>query len=356
MYFDNFIDNAFRAISHTHSFNESVTQKLLPLKKLPSPNGIENFALPIISVTYTGKIGGADSGFVSKRLSFLDLVLIRVAGVIFTYDTAVLKKAEYYPMAVTLPEPVLLKNALEKDEEQQSISLERLRKEVGASIEMINKYQPNYFFIDGSIVPQYQDKPRSDSKISNDYHTIVTLFEKLYNIAQKNNCTLISTIEDLRGVRFKQLMEEYLDKNPIIKKDDLKNSTDSSLLDYFLLKGERTFCFPYTQNIDSHAILRDIDSKWSKNILVFYIKASDFDRPLRVEFIASENRKESADKIASIVFALSSLHKEYSYPSVLIEADLRARLNEEDISVVYDKLVDKIGPKIKMRRNSRPFN
>ena len=56
-----------------------------------------------------------------------------------------------------------------------------------------------------------------------------------------------------------------------------------------------------------------------------------------------------------MVYALSSLHKEYSYPSVLIEADLRAGLNETDISVVYDKLIDKLGPKIKMRRNSRPF-
>jgi hypothetical protein len=55
------------------------------------------------------------------------------------------------------------------------------------------------------------------------------------------------------------------------------------------------------------------------------------------------------------VFALSSLHKEYSYPSVLIEADLRAGLNETDISVVYDKLIDKLGPKVRMRRNSRPF-
>ena len=62
-----------------------------------------------------------------------------------------------------------------------------------------------------------------------------------------------------------------------------------------------------------------------------------------------------ADKISSIVFSLSSLHKEYSYPSVLIEADLRAKLTEQDISIVYDRLIGKLGPKINMRRNNRPF-
>jgi hypothetical protein len=82
-----------------------------------------------------------------------------------------------------------------------------------------------------------------------------------------------------------------------------------------------------------------------------------FDKPLRVEFVSKQNSslKELADEIAEVVFTLSSLHKEYSFPSVLIEADLRAGLNEQEISVVYDRLVDKLGSKIRMRRTNRPF-
>jgi len=129
------------------------------------------------------------------------------------------------------------------------------------------------------------------------------------------------------------------------------------LLDHFLLEKERTFCFSYTKNISLHAILKDYQKDWAESIFVFYLRASNYDKPLRVEFICKDKNKihEIADEIASITYSLSSLHREYSYPSVLIEADLRARLNEQDISMVYDKLIDKLGPRVMMRRNSRPF-
>jgi hypothetical protein len=355
MYLDDFIENASKTINATHELHEKSTQKLLPLKSMQSPNGIENFTEKVIKKEFSYKIAGVDSGFVSKKLSFMDLVLVRTVGAIFSFKSSILEKAEYYPSAVQLPEPVLLKNGLEKDEEQQSISLVRLQKEVQASIDIIEKYSPKYLFIDGSIIPQYQDKPRKESKISDEYNSVIGLFQKLYETAEKKECTLISCIEDSRGNRFKQLLELFLETKPIANQIKLNGANDSALLDYFLLNGERTFCFPYTSNIQHHAVLKDYDEKWGKNIKVFYLKASDFDRPLRVEFISKGEPKKEADEIASIVYSLSSIHREYSYPTILIEADLRARLNEQDISIVYDKLVDKLGPKVRMRRNNRPF-
>jgi len=355
MYLDNFLDSAFETINTKHMFHEKVSTRLLPLKGTISPNKVETIVLKMKKSIPVGIIAGVDSGFVSKKLSFLDLVLVRSVGAIFYYENGVLSKADYYPNAFSFPEPLLLKSGLEKDEEQQSVSLERLKAEVGTSIKIIEKYKPNYIFVDGSIVPQYQDKPRKDSKINSDYTSIIHLFEKFYETAEKNNCTIISCVEDSRGTRFKQILQEEILPGTSFPQDLLADSFDAALLDYLLLKGERTFCFTYTKKTESHAILKDLKEKWGKNINVFYLKASDFDKPLRVEFIASEKTKEKADEISGIVYALSSLHREYSYPSVLIEADLRASLNEQDISVVYDKLIDKLGPKIKMRRNSRPF-
>ena len=355
MYLDNFLDSAFETINEKHMFHEKVSSQLLPLKSAPSPNKEETVILKMNKAIPSGIIAGVDSGFVSKKLSFLDLVLVRAVGAIFFYENGVLSKAEYYPSAFSFPQPTLLKAGLEKDEEQQSVSLKRLNSEVGASIAIIKKYKPKYIFVDGSIVPQYQDKPRSDSKINSEYDGIIHLFESFYQAAEENGTTIISCVEDSRGTRFKQLLEEEILPQTSLKNMSLKDSFDSALLDYLLLEGERTFCFPYTKNIEKHAILKDLKEKWSKNINVFYLKASEFDKPLRVEFITSENIKEKADELAGIVYALSSLHKEYSYPSVLIEADLRAGLNEQDIGIVYDKLVDKLGPKVRMRRNSRPF-
>ncbi len=355
MYFEDFIDKAHKSINFTHEFNARVINSLLYLKPTISPNSVENFVEKSNKIIFNGKIAGVDSGFVSKRMSFLDLVLIRTCGVIFEYENSILKNADYFPSPVIFPEPVLLKNGLEKDEEQQSISLERLKKEVELSIDIIEKYKPKYFFIDGSIVPQYQDKPRSDSKLTSDYTSIIDLFQKFYFIAEKNSTTLISTIEDSRGNRFKQLLVEHLKSEKL--NSDLSNSSDSSILDYFLLNGERTFSFGYTKNSETHAILKDYLDEWSKNIYAFYLKTTDFDKPLRVEFICKDknNLKNMANEISSIVYNLSSLYKEYAYPSILIEADLRARLNDRDISLVYEKLIDKLGPKMLLRRNSRPF-
>jgi hypothetical protein len=355
MYFDNFIENAFDSINNRDNKNKLACKEIIHLKNEISPNKVENFVELVKKKEFDGMIGGVDSGFVSKRMSYIDLVLIRTCGVVFDYEKSILKSADYIPSPVNLPKPLLLKQGLEKDEELQSISLLRLKEEVGISIDILKNKKPKFLFIDGSIVPQYQDKPRSDSKINSDYNSIIDLFESMYKNADENKTTLISTIEDSRGVRFKQIISDYFKmKN---KEVDLSNSTDSSILDYFLKKGERTFCFKYTKDISSHAILKDYDKKWSENIYVFYMKASDYDSPLRIEFICNNknNLKEMADEISSVVYNISSLHKEYSYPSVLIEADLRARLNEEDISVVYDKLVDKLGPKLLLRRNSRPF-
>ncbi len=355
MYFNAFLDDACSTINKNQLNNEQVVSKLINLKKIVSPNFLENFVVNIDEKKFSGKIAGVDSGFVSKRINFANLILIKMGGVIFSYKDSILEQADYFPSPVLLPEPLLLKSFLEKDEESQSVSLERLRKEVRLSIDIIIKFKPNYLFIDGSIVPQYQDKPRNDSVLNSDYLSIIDLFQELYLVAEKNDCILISTIEDSRGKRFIQILEECVESQKFVDNNSLKNMSDSLLLDYFLFKKERTFCFPYTNDSNLHPILKDYKKEWAEKIFVFYMKASEFDFPLRIEFISKKNIVDKANKIASIVYMLSSIHKEYSYPSILIEADLRARLKDDDISIIYNKMIDKLGPKIKLRRNSRPF-
>lgn len=366
MVFNSFLEAAVRAIGEHHSSNERLASELFLLKNSLSPNNLESIILPVSKVKPECSVAGVDSGFVSKRLSFIDLVLVKTTGVIFNYSNGLTPKASYYPAPFSFPQPTLLRQGLEKDEESQSVSLIRLKEEVNCASEVIKKYRPEFLFIDGSIVPQYQDKPRKESELNKDYHSIITLFQKLYKTAGENSCTLIACVEDSRGTRFSQLLgDEILPNHPQIKSKinsaALKSSFDASLLDYYLRTGERTFAFPYTNSPESHAILKDYSAEWAKSIFVFYLKPAEFDKPLRVEFIcpsAAKNPsslKECADKIASITYSLSSLHKEYSFPSILIEADLRAGLSEQEISVVYDRLVDRLGSKIRLRRNSRPF-
>ena len=362
MAINDFLEEAVAAVNQNDSFHESLGKKLLFLKKGKSPNSEELITSLVSKTELRGRVAGVDSGFVQKKLSFIDLLMVRAVGAIFDYKNSSLDKAQYYPRAFSLPEPILLRSGLENDEMNQSVSLERLKREVQTSIEIIEKYNPEFLFIDGSIVPQYQDRPRKESCVNKDYHSIVDHFQKLYSVAEQNNCTLIACVEDSRGSRFKQILQEEILPNTAANQTSLGFTFDSCFLDYFLEKGERTFAFPYTHNVENHAILKDYKKDWSKSIYVFYMKPSSFDVPLRVEFICkpdsnsdSKKLKECADKIASVVYSLSSLHKEYSYPSVLIDADLRAGLKPDEVSMVYDKLIDRLGTKIRMRRNSRPF-
>jgi hypothetical protein len=366
MYKD-FFDKAVSAISQSHSFNENLSFLLAPLKSAQAPNSVEEIVVPVLRNSFSGFVAGVDSGFVSKKLSFIDLVLIKTAGVIFHLENGQVLKTTYFPSPFSFPEPIMLKSGLERDEEAQSVSLIRLEQEINCAIEVIKKFKPNFLFIDGSIVPQYQDKPRKESGINEEYHSIVSLFQKLYKTAQDNSTQLVACVEDSRGTRFRQLLQEEIlpfaqTKNKLnLSSTSLGSAFDASILDYYLRSGERTFAFPYTNSPESHAILKDYFPEWSESIFVFYLKCSDFDKPLRVEFIcknASANLadlKKCAQEISSLVFSLSSLHKEYSFPSVLIEADLRAGLTEQEVNVVYQRLIDKLGTKIRMRRSNRPF-
>ena len=237
--FNNFLEDAVRAVGERHAFNEKLSIALLSLKNKPSPNILENIVLFVSKQKLSASIAGVDSGFASKRLSFIDLVLIKTTGVLFKYKNGAQKEAVYYPAPFSFPKPALLKQGLEKDEEQQSVSLLRLREEINCAVEMIKKFKPNFMFLDGSIVPQYQDKPKKESELNDDYRSIISLFEKLYKVAEENCCTLVACVEDSRGARFCQILaEEILPKSSSvvsskISPSQLNGSFDASLLDYY---------------------------------------------------------------------------------------------------------------------------
>ena len=86
------------------------------------------------------KVAGIDSGFVSKDLLALDLVLIRGVGTVFEYKNSKVAKASYYPNFFSFPEPHLSNHSLEADEFSCSKSIKRLMVEIGTAKEMIEKY------------------------------------------------------------------------------------------------------------------------------------------------------------------------------------------------------------------------
>ncbi|MDO8634034.1 MAG: DNA double-strand break repair nuclease NurA [archaeon] len=361
MGFSAFIDRAVSFIHFSEDSKKKLAEKLVPLreKKLVVSGEIleDSLVLPVHEKAVAGRIGGVDSGFVGKRLSSLDVLLVRAVGVVFDFEDGAVKKCSYVPTAYSFPVPFITKAGLEADEANASNSLLRLKEEIKTAIAVIKEHSPSTMFLDGSIVPQYVDKPRSDSVVNNEYLSTIKLFEELFETATQNNCLLAGCVEDSRGKRFVDIIETGVIAGNGLG-FSLEHIFDASLLDYFLEQGQRTFCFPYTKDASRHPILKDFDSKWSSSIFSFYVKPAVFDRPLRVEFLSSPARASAtASEIASTVFSLSSHHREYAYPSVLIEADLRARLTPQEIDTVYNKIVDKVSRtiKLRLRRDKRPF-
>ncbi|HIH09347.1 MAG TPA: DNA double-strand break repair nuclease NurA [Candidatus Diapherotrites archaeon] len=357
------INETVNVINASEQRRKVCVECFLPLKNSDLPcacNGAPEgrLSFPVQRWVPDCLIGGVDSGFVAKRLATIDLVLVRAVGVVFDYQNGIVASTKYYPSYFRYPEPYISGASLEADEIEQSKSLLRLREEVRVSKKIIETYSPRYCFIDGSIVPQYQDKPRKESSLAGNYSDIIAEFESLYSTAEKYNCTLISTVEDSRGSRFRQILQEdVLAGNPVIEKGRLEGIFDSAFLDFFLEVGERSCAFTYTKDINQHPVLQDFNSKWAKSIYGLYVKPSQLDRPLRVEFISHFGLKEKADEVAAVAYALSCLHREYVYPSILIEADLRAKLRNDEIDLVYNKIMDKLGQgvKMRMRRENRPF-
>ncbi len=360
------ISEAVNNIAEADKKRRVLSEKLAPLKGLNLLEiGSEDFLeerllMPVEKIPLEGSIAGVDSGFVGKDLFALDLVLIRAIGAVFDYSQGKLSKARYFPSFYCFPEPRLNNNALEADEFQCSKNIQRLIEEVKTAKSLVENFSPRYCFLDGSIVPQYADKPRKDSKIKSAYHKMLSEFQGLYKLAAEKNCELIACVEDSRGSRFRQILQERLLANQQNLSQQLEGCYDAIILDYLLKPGERSLAFSYTAGVKEHPILMDFDERWSKSVHAFYLKPVAFDRPLRVEFLHSNRDKtisKHASEIASIVFSQSCMHREYAYPAILIEADLHARLHPDEIELVYDKILNKLGKgfKLRLRRDYRPF-
>ncbi len=303
---------------------------------------------------------GVDSGFCVKSLHSVDVVLVRCVGVCFSFQNGTLFSAQYDPGFFQFPKPFLFgQSILDLHELEQSKSLVRLQEEIGMATRLIREKKPAFCLIDGSLVPQYADKPPKDSGLTSAYHQLLDAFRLLYSTAQEHNCELVGCVEDSRGNRFRSILSQSV--LPAYKKElfELESVSDSVLLQYVLKRFERSFAFSYTKNVSEHPILNDL-APWGEKIFACYTKPSDLDRPLRIEFLHTDSTaslSDHANKVASVITGLSSLHREYAYPSVLIEADLRAKLTPEEIDLVFNKIRDKLNRNVAMqlRRNSRPF-
>ena len=158
---------------------------------------------------------------------------------------------------------------------------------------------------------------------------------------ERKRIFLAGAIEYSRANRFFSVLKEEIFND---------QNFDFELFDDFLVfsllsKNQRTGVFKYSKDPKSHPILSDFPEEIRDNLYCCYLKLSDNDYPLRLEFVYYKefglSLKDYTEKLVKMVSEISSFNPKYTYPSVLIEADIRSRLTLQEIDLITNKILEK---------------
>jgi hypothetical protein len=291
--------------------------------------------LPVKTEKIDYSVCAVDGGLLSERFHGSDITMGKAVAVLFGYSGSKLFSCRYLPRK--FPSPVFdAKLGLDEHESQVNLSLFRLSMEIRTSLVAIRKFSPKVLLLDGSLLPLPTDTPGKESTLFPEYSKLLGLHGELYE-ACRGKCSLIGVIKDTRSRR-------------LVKELGIggENTSDSQFVNFLLKKGERTCIFPYAR--EDTPVTKAL--KKSGEVYSFYIKPSDSDLPLRIEFVNDNN----AEKIPEIINSLSNISESYAYPASLIEADLCAAMDPMEMEKVKNELSSLLGSSLKpLRRSSRPF-
>ncbi|MEM5836638.1 MAG: DNA double-strand break repair nuclease NurA [Candidatus Aenigmatarchaeota archaeon] len=304
------------------------------------------------------KVAGVDGGLAKESLHGIDLIFIKAIGVVFEFEKGKLKEVCYHPKPWPSPTLNLVFDPFSELEFEMNSNMQRQISEVEIACETLEKFKPDLLLMDGSIIPHYVYKPESSSPLFQIYQHMIDTYKKLFSLVSERKTILAGIIEDSRGTRFCEILVKELGDLPKMREARilLEKTKDTNLLSYVLENKERTFSFPYSSEPATHPILREFDD-FSSKIQSFYLKAAQFDRPIRIDFFCDSNVSEMSDKISSVILSTCN-NSAYSFPSVLIEADLRVRFStkeaEDYLTYLKNKLAN-LPAMFELRRKKRPF-
>lgn len=313
---------------------------------------------------------GVDGGVFAQQLHGLDLILVRAVAAVFHYREGELVTAEYYPSEAPMPRLISVTEPLDARSLELLISMERQLVELKLAAQTLRASNADLLLLDGSILPQYVDRFPHSPRVVKLHRKLLRAFSELYGVCMKSETLLAGAVKDSRSARFIDILKQkilpslaegrklrFTEASTFSRNlDILDNSRDTVLLDHVLDVGERSFIFRYAEN-PSNFIPKDI-GELARRVYAFYLKIVPYDRPLRIEFMeGGEMPSLTADRVASLIYALSAHHDAFGLPSVLMEADACARLTEDDVDIVRDSIADRVGPSVllELRRHRKPF-
>jgi len=316
----------------------------------------ESLCVRVPASELTAKVVGVDGGLLFKSYNGIDLIITRAVGVYFCYVKGKLESYEYEPAMNPPIEVIPIIDSISESEFLALAGLHRALKEARTAIESAKRFRPEFLIMHGPLAPHPSSKPDSESAVLPVYNELIRAYKELYSECEKLGITLLGVVEDSRSGKFLELL------GPMLGGDFADNGglkmKDTVLLHDGLECGERTFTFKSMSGITP--VGRDL-GEWSGRFYSFYEKVVEFDRPVRIDFISArdENVSEKAGRIASIILSLGGFNRAYCIPTVIIEADSKAKLDAESLDWIYSMIYDQLGAScpmtMRLRRGERPF-
>lgn len=301
---------------------EKLREKYEKVESIDTDNVVqESFLKKEIKSSDVSKVAGVDGGLLKKRYSSGDVIATRAVAAVFSFNDGV--DASYYPSRN--PEPGFeVFDAHEADSLDRNAESERLKAETSAVKAVIGDV--DRVFLDGSIVPSYLDDDR-----------VLENYTDIFESAESGS--FVGVVEDSYGLKLSSILEDKTD----VKTGDIR---DTLLMDVILEEGERSFVRKYSGSAVEHPTLQKLEDRHVNRLYTFYVKLSDADRPLRIDYFGEP---EDADGIAGALMALKSSRR-YTIPSPVVEADKRAKIPQ----TFMKRLEKRFSPEVR-RRERRLF-
>lgn len=300
----------------------------------------------------SAEVIGLDGGIVKEELLGADIVLTRAVAPYFKFKNGKLASSSYIPNRSPKPEPFIIEG-LSRQGFQKASSLLRVEKELSLAEKALDE-EPDILLLDGSIVPHYRDKPSKSSENFERYERVLETLNKLYKKSKDKKVLLAGVIEDSRNSQICKDFAKHLEDE---KSTEMLNKIrDLDLIDKVMEKNSRTSLMKYSEKKEKHPVLRDLES--GKDIFSFYLKTAEKDLPVKIDFLSFGRPEREVEKIKNLIVPISSFNKRYGIPSVIIEADQRAKLSKNNLKAFKKDLRTEVGNLNyfkDLRRNRRPF-
>ena len=296
-------------------------------------------------------VGGIDGGLLQKEYHGVNIIITRAVCAVFKYKDGKLLGSDYYPSAFPSPKIKIVKSSFDPSGFSSVASIFRLEGELGLACDMLSTQNDmDLLFLDGSLT-LHPSVLGGVGPIKKGYEDLVGTVKRMYLLALEKKTILSGIVEDSRSQAFIKNCRSMLDVDDV---KSLENVKDTHLLTYLLSVGERTSVF---RTVDDNGGVSSEVKGFENNLFSFYIRPSEFDRALRVDFVAKDNPVAVASKIASSIFSMSRHNSAYGIPPVIIDADQRAKLSGDELMSVENEIrrgAGSLASFSELRRNSRP--